>query len=67
MEPPLTERQHQILSLVREGMTNQQVAHQLGISPGTVRKHLENSYWAAAVISDGGCDGFSYAAVAVWV
>lgn len=44
VEPPLTERQRQILSLVREGMTNVQVAHQLNISPGTVRKHLENSY-----------------------
>lgn len=44
VEPPLTERQRQILSLVREGMTNGQVAHQLDISPGTVRKHLENSY-----------------------
>ncbi|MGI8947922.1 MAG: helix-turn-helix transcriptional regulator [Ornithinimicrobium sp.] len=44
VEPPLTERQRQILGLVRAGMTNQQVAHQLGISPATVRKHLENSY-----------------------
>ncbi|MGB7449193.1 MAG: helix-turn-helix transcriptional regulator [Ornithinimicrobium sp.] len=44
VEPPLTERQRLILSLVREGMTNAQVGRQLGISPGTVRKHLENSY-----------------------
>ncbi|MGB3592993.1 MAG: LuxR C-terminal-related transcriptional regulator [Ornithinimicrobium sp.] len=44
VEPPLTARQRQILSLVREGMTNAQVAHQLDISPGTVRKHLENTY-----------------------
>jgi DNA-binding CsgD family transcriptional regulator len=43
-EPPLTQRQRQILVLVRSGMTNQQVARQLGISPATVRKHLENSY-----------------------
>ena len=40
----LTGRQREIMGLVREGMTNQQVAHQLGISAGTVRKHLENSY-----------------------
>lgn len=43
-EPPLTERQRQVLALVRTGMTNQQVARRLGISSGTVRKHLENSY-----------------------
>ncbi|MGB3829096.1 MAG: helix-turn-helix transcriptional regulator [Ornithinimicrobium sp.] len=44
VEPPLTQRQRQILSLVREGMTNGQIARQLDISSGTVRKHLENSY-----------------------
>lgn len=43
-EPPLTERQRRILGLVGKGMTNQQVARQLAISPATVRKHLENSY-----------------------
>jgi len=43
-EQPLTDRQLEILGLVREGMTNHQVARHLGISEGTVRKHLENSY-----------------------
>ncbi|MGB3828753.1 MAG: helix-turn-helix transcriptional regulator [Ornithinimicrobium sp.] len=43
-EPALTERQREILRLVRGGSTNRQVAHQLGISPGTVRKHLENAF-----------------------
>ena len=44
MQTLLTGRQREIMGLVREGMTNQQVAHQLGISAGTVRKQLENSY-----------------------
>jgi DNA-binding CsgD family transcriptional regulator len=61
VEPPLTERQHQILSLVREGMTNQQVAHQLGISPGTVRKHLENSYTRLHVQSRVAAVGMTFA------
>lgn len=43
-ETLLTGRQREIMGLVREGMTNQQVAGRLGISAGTVRKHLENSY-----------------------
>lgn len=43
-EQPLTDRQLEILGLVREGMTNHQVGRHLGISDGTVRKHLENSY-----------------------
>lgn len=61
VEPPLTERQHQILGLVREGMTNQQIAHQLGISPGTVRKHLENSYSRLHVQSRVAAVGMAFA------
>lgn len=38
----LTTRQVQILRLVRAGLTNRQIARTLGISEGTVRKHLEN-------------------------
>jgi DNA-binding NarL/FixJ family response regulator len=41
---PLTDRQWQILERVRLGRANKQIAHELGRSPGTVRKHLENIY-----------------------
>jgi DNA-binding CsgD family transcriptional regulator len=41
---PLTPREHEILELVAEGRTNAEVAGLLWISPGTVRKHLENAY-----------------------
>jgi DNA-binding CsgD family transcriptional regulator len=61
VEPPLTERQRQILGLVREGKTNQQVARQLGISPGTVRKHLENSYSRLHVQSRVAAVGLAFA------
>jgi DNA-binding CsgD family transcriptional regulator len=40
----LTAREHEVLALVREGRTNAQIARELWISPGTVRKHLENIY-----------------------
>jgi DNA-binding CsgD family transcriptional regulator len=40
----LTPREHQILDRVAEGRTNAEVAWLLGISPETVRKHLENAY-----------------------
>lgn len=40
----LTARQLEILHLVGLGMPNKQVGRQLGISEGTVRKHLENAY-----------------------
>jgi DNA-binding CsgD family transcriptional regulator len=40
----LTQRQRQILSLVAHGCTNADVATQLGLSVGTVRKHLDNVY-----------------------
>jgi DNA-binding CsgD family transcriptional regulator len=40
----LTARQQQILTLVAHGCTNAEVAMRLGLSVGTVRKHLDNVY-----------------------
>jgi len=40
----LTPRESQILREVARGRTNSEIAWQLGISPETVRKHLENVY-----------------------
>ena len=42
--PLLTTRERQTLELVAGGRTNAQVASALSISPGTVRRHLENTY-----------------------
>ena len=43
-KPELTRRQRELLLLVAAGQTNTQIARQLGLSEGTVRKHLENIY-----------------------
>lgn len=40
----LTQRQREILALVRCGLSNKEVAHALGLTPATVRKHLENAF-----------------------
>jgi DNA-binding CsgD family transcriptional regulator len=40
----LTAREREIIELVAEGKQNTEVARLLWISPGTVRKHLENAY-----------------------
>lgn len=40
----LTPREGEILALVAEGKTNGQIAEQLWISGGTVRRHLEHAY-----------------------
>jgi RNA polymerase sigma factor (sigma-70 family) len=40
----LTSREREILEHVAAGLTNGQIAERLWISPGTVRKHLENVY-----------------------
>ncbi len=42
--PVLTPRQVELMRRVAQGQTNRQVAHDLGLSEGTVRKHLENIY-----------------------
>ena len=43
-EGDLTPRECEIIALVAEGLTNGQIAAQLWISAGTVRRHLENAY-----------------------
>lgn len=42
--PSLTPRQTELLRRVARGDTNRQLARDLGVSEGTVRKHLENIY-----------------------
>jgi DNA-binding CsgD family transcriptional regulator len=49
--PALTPRQWELLNLVAAGHSNTQIARRLGLSPGTVRKHLENIYGRLQVSS----------------
>lgn len=42
--PTLTERQREIVALLGEGMTNREIAIELGIRPATVKRHLERIY-----------------------
>lgn len=37
---PVTNRQIQILRGIADGLTNEQIAHELGIKPGTVKGHI---------------------------
>ncbi len=39
---PLTEREMDVLRLVAQGMTNQEIAESLVIGEGTVRTHVSN-------------------------
>jgi DNA-binding CsgD family transcriptional regulator len=40
----LTEREREVLTYVAEGLRNREIARELWIAPGTVRKHLDNIY-----------------------
>jgi DNA-binding CsgD family transcriptional regulator len=49
--PRLTHRQWEVLRLVAAGLSNAGIAAQLGLSDGTVRKHLENIFERMGVSS----------------
>ncbi|MFO0776391.1 MAG: response regulator transcription factor [Nitrospira sp.] len=40
----LTEREHEIIKLLRQGLSNKDIAHSLSISDSTVRHHLTNIF-----------------------
>jgi DNA-binding CsgD family transcriptional regulator len=42
--PGLTDREVEVLKLLRDGLTNKEMANRLVISTGTVRTHLENIF-----------------------
>jgi DNA-binding NarL/FixJ family response regulator len=42
--PNLTEREHEILSLIAEGYTNTAIASRLYLSPKTVRNYVSNIF-----------------------
>jgi DNA-binding CsgD family transcriptional regulator len=48
--PALTARERGILELVAQGQSNKEVGRTLGISPETVKTHLENVYCKLAVV-----------------
>jgi DNA-binding NarL/FixJ family response regulator len=41
---PLTAREQQIAAAIARGLSNRQVATELGISPETVKRHLASIY-----------------------
>ena len=40
----LTSREQQVLELVEQGLRNKEIAHELGIRPGTVKIHLKHIF-----------------------
>ena len=40
----LTCREQQVLELVEQGFKNKEIAHELGIQPGTVKIHLKHIF-----------------------
>jgi LuxR family maltose regulon positive regulatory protein len=51
MVEPLTERETQVLHLVAQGLSDKQIANQLIVATGTVKRHLNNIYTKLGVNS----------------
>jgi DNA-binding NarL/FixJ family response regulator len=49
--PPLTTRQKQVLGSMASGLTNAQIADQLGLSESTVKSHLSSAFTKLGVAS----------------
>jgi DNA-binding NarL/FixJ family response regulator len=43
-EKPLSLQEQSITELMTQGLTNKEIAKQLGVSPETVKKHLKNIF-----------------------
>jgi LuxR family maltose regulon positive regulatory protein len=41
---PLTDREQEVLALLRERLSNKEIAHMLGLSPATVKRYTVNLY-----------------------
>ncbi len=42
LEAILTAAEERVLTLVSQSMTNREIASRLGVSPATVKRHVEN-------------------------
>ena len=52
--PRLTPRQVEVVRLVREGLSDAQIAHRMGVTASTVGKHLEHVYARTGARAEGG-------------
>lgn len=51
LSTPLSEREFEVLQLIYEGKTNQQIADAIYVSVNTVKKHINNSYLKIDAVS----------------
>jgi two-component system nitrate/nitrite response regulator NarL len=49
--PPLSEREAEVMALVAKARTNRQIAAELGITEGTVKRHLRNVFQKLNAVS----------------
>jgi len=48
--PELTDREHELLALLAQGLTNATIAERLSLSPKTVRNHVSNIFSKLQVV-----------------
>ena len=59
LAPKLSRREHDVLSLLGQGLSNRSIAERLFISPETLRWHLRNLYSKTELRSRGELIGYA--------
>ena len=67
MLPELTDREHEVLKLIANGLTNREISCNLGISESTVENHIHHIYGKLRITNRAQAVAYAFRAGIFWV